>query len=69
MYKGSCGFVIRDHLGHVAAAGVGPAAYQNAQHAEALACLKALEQAAPLEVQWPRLVCAMLEIVATLTIN
>jgi hypothetical protein len=45
--KGGWGFVIRDHLGHVAAAGVGSAEFLlNARHAEALACLKVLEQAA-----------------------
>ena len=36
MCRGGWGFVIRNHLGQVAAAGVGPAAYLlNAQHAEA----------------------------------
>ena len=52
MCKGSWGFVIRDHLGYVAAAGYSPVNFLlNAQHAEALACLKALEQAASLGLQ------------------
>ena len=52
MCKGGWGFLIRDHLGYVAAAGYGPANFLlNAQHAEALACLKALEQAASLGLQ------------------
>ncbi|CAO1940684.1 unnamed protein product, partial [Urochloa humidicola] len=45
--KAGWGFVIRNHFGKVVAAGAGPANFVlSAQHAEAIACLKGLEQAA-----------------------
>jgi ribonuclease HI len=50
--KGGWGFIIRNHLGQVVVAAAGSADHlMNAQHAEAMACLKGLEQAAVMGLQ------------------
>ncbi|XP_066354445.1 uncharacterized protein [Miscanthus floridulus] len=47
--QGGWGFIIRDHFGQVMAAGAGATDFlMNAQHAETVACMKAIEQAAAL---------------------
>lgn len=50
---GGQGFVIRDHLGSTIAASAGQAKHLlNARQAEALACLKGLEHAASLGMEY-----------------
>lgn len=49
--KGGWGFVIRDHLGRCSGRSRAAELLLNAQHAETLASLKALEQAATLGMQ------------------
>jgi ribonuclease HI len=50
--KGGWGFIIHNHLGQMAVAAAGSADHlMNAQHAEAMACLKGLEQAAAMGLQ------------------
>jgi ribonuclease HI len=50
--QGGWGLIIRDHFGQMMAAGAGATDFlMNAQHAETVACMKAIEQAAALGME------------------